>query len=1040
MSKSAFGLAAVGALVIAFFAVPVSGQALGFGHTWGSFGYEAAYSIEADADGNVYIAGEMSFRTGQGALGFVAKFEPSGQLQWDRTFMGSEGFYIWDLDIGPDGDLHLLGDSYPDDEVVVIRMSPDGDVRYSRILEGMSYVYRLEADPATGGTIVHTSTFAQDAIIALDATGEPRWGVRVAGDEYAYPYGIAVDAAGNSYALLSRLRSGSEYDLGIMKLDPSGGVAAQKVLPLPDGQEGAYDLVWGADGSLIALGWGATPLLAKFDDQLRAVWTEVLTTSVPVLDLWTLTPLSDGSFAASGGAWDYPTFGDFATPVVTFGPTGTPLDAFGFLSPQYSGDRYVYGAATSPADEVLLAGETYGVPDTTPLALPVSGADPVPPNTWIDDAVVWEPFTPSTRPVTLILSDPILATDDFRETQDYQAWWGAFDPRPGELGVDALAAAVDGLVVSFDATVSGGTGSYSFAWSFGDGGTAVAPAPGHTYPETGRYPVQLIVRDSAGRTGWDAFLVELTLPPEITFFEASPNPSSTGRPVQLYVEAVDPDGGDTFRFDWDFGDGGAASTTDPFVEHAYLEVGTFAATVVITDDEGETSSASILVEIVLNAPPSACFDWSPAVPQANEGVSFMSCSADDGSIVSHAWGFGDGGTASGSFVRHVYSAEGTYPVTLTVLDDSGDADTVSHDVSVVGILVDPGTLVVTPSVRLPTTIFVNGIARNDWDLAWQRATPGTYTISVSDVPGWLTPDPVEVIVVAGQRTAVFPPFFQANWLRVITNPALPGTISVNGIPRDDWGLWLPVGPGEYRVSFGAVAGYLPPPGSTVTFSYGTGTQTIVGTYTASPGAPGPDPASFGRLRVTTVVDDGTVGVPSTISVDGIVSNIWALDFLKVPGGQHVVEFTGVPGLRTPDPITVNVVAGDTTFVEGVFGRKGQLRIMASPGDQMFVDGIRMNDAGTWIQLRPGTYTVSWGPIAGFVTPPPQTVEVVAGGRTDVFGEYVRASAAAERNSGDAALARAATDGPTAVGSMPTTFARRLIAMPGHYSGRASTPG
>jgi PKD repeat protein len=52
----------------------------------------------------------------------------------------------------------------------------------------------------------------------------------------------------------------------------------------------------------------------------------------------------------------------------------------------------------------------------------------------------------------------------------------------------------------------------------------------------------------------------------------------------------------------------------------------------------------------------------------------------DGTIVSYAWNFGDGGTANGANVSHTYNAVGSYNVVLTVVDDDGLSDTSTYTV------------------------------------------------------------------------------------------------------------------------------------------------------------------------------------------------------------------------------------------------------------------------------------------------------------------------------------------------------------------------
>lgn len=54
----------------------------------------------------------------------------------------------------------------------------------------------------------------------------------------------------------------------------------------------------------------------------------------------------------------------------------------------------------------------------------------------------------------------------------------------------------------------------------------------------------------------------------------------------------------------------------------------------------------------------------------------------DGTITNYHWDFGDGKTAEGATVSHRFTAAGTYTVTLTVTDDKGATDTVTHTMTV----------------------------------------------------------------------------------------------------------------------------------------------------------------------------------------------------------------------------------------------------------------------------------------------------------------------------------------------------------------------
>ncbi len=79
------------------------------------------------------------------------------------------------------------------------------------------------------------------------------------------------------------------------------------------------------------------------------------------------------------------------------------------------------------------------------------------------------------------------------------------------------------------------------------------------------------------------------------------------------------------------------------------------------------------VGIVPDQAPSAAFTSQAGAPGATTTFDASASTDPDGSVASYQWSFGDGDTATtaGPTVAHVYASAGTYPTTLTVVDDEG---------------------------------------------------------------------------------------------------------------------------------------------------------------------------------------------------------------------------------------------------------------------------------------------------------------------------------------------------------------------------------
>jgi hypothetical protein len=109
--------------------------------------------------------------------------------------------------------------------------------------------------------------------------------------------------------------------------------------------------------------------------------------------------------------------------------------------------------------------------------------------------------------------------------------------------------------------------------------------------------------------------------------------------------------------------------------------GTYCFLVVMTGKLGRPGPTAAVTLTYLGQAPTARLGYSQYGD--GEGVSFFDGSYDaEGRIVAWRWDFGDGTGAVESDPTHVYAAPGTYQVTLTVTDDSGQTGTVTQAVEV----------------------------------------------------------------------------------------------------------------------------------------------------------------------------------------------------------------------------------------------------------------------------------------------------------------------------------------------------------------------
>jgi PKD repeat protein len=129
-------------------------------------------------------------------------------------------------------------------------------------------------------------------------------------------------------------------------------------------------------------------------------------------------------------------------------------------------------------------------------------------------------------------------------------------------------------------------------------------------------------------------------------------------------------------------------------------------TVVVTGSHGTLSHTTSIPVTVVALAPTARFTFSPAEPIANDSVLFDASSSSDSdpnASLQARWdwegdGLWDTPWSLSLTAQHVFTAAGSYPVALEVLDSHGQSDTVSHSVLVANATrILPQVTILSPS-------------------------------------------------------------------------------------------------------------------------------------------------------------------------------------------------------------------------------------------------------------------------------------------------------------------------------------------------------
>ncbi|PCJ84250.1 MAG: hypothetical protein COA57_09615 [Flavobacteriales bacterium] len=328
------------------------------------------------------------------------------------------------------------------------------------------------------------------------------------------------------------------------------------------------------------------------------------------------------------------------------------------------------------------------------------------------------------------------------------------DPQPDTACIgDALEFKYNGTLPSF------------FVWNYGDGNLDTNnTSPSHIYAANGTYTATVTVTNGCGNSASSSTTVLITtnVVPNPQDFDFGPIPqvACPGDSIIFYTNG----GGVSYL--WDFGDGntGSPNTTfdnSPVVLYAYADTGTYNTTFTLTNGCGNSASVGVPVYIVDTAsliPPS----WT-----GGQGFSFEGENGDGTQTVSvcqeigfvslvsgnyFIWNFGDGtvDTINGSLANtHVYTATGTYTISLFVQNSCGDTATFTTQITVSGTCLGPVASITStnPSCNsnsdgIASASAVGGTSPYSYNWSTTATTAnisglaaGVYTVTVTDSLG-----------------------------------------------------------------------------------------------------------------------------------------------------------------------------------------------------------------------------------------------------------------------------------------------------------------
>jgi len=228
----------------------------------------------------------------------------------------------------------------------------------------------------------------------------------------------------------------------------------------------------------------------------------------------------------------------------------------------------------------------------------------------------------------------------------------------------------------------------SYLWDLGEGLVYSTANASHSWVSPGVHTVLLTIWDDDGAKNQTTFNVTVLNQAPIAAMIADPVKTTLAQPVYFNGNGSRDMDGEIINWTWAFGDGVRGYGEE--VNHSYSAYGTYFATLTVRDASGGINTTGLLITVG-NQPPLASIFVNPLVTYTGEIVVFNGSNSSDpeNQIAEYYWSFGDGESATGPIVTHVYQDDSWYTARLTVIDQDATTSFIEVIVKVMNRLPIP---------------------------------------------------------------------------------------------------------------------------------------------------------------------------------------------------------------------------------------------------------------------------------------------------------------------------------------------------------------